>query len=71
MSTNTKIPIRPAALIRYLEWAEVDSSREAICRRVLRDERMRLVVAVNAGDAAAIAQARDEAVRVAKMWAPF
>ena len=64
----TIIPTNPTDLLAYLEWAEVDPNRAQDTRRVLRDERVFLLAAVRGGDSGKIASARDEAVRVCKMW---
>jgi hypothetical protein len=55
-------------LIEKLTWAEVNSQYAADCRKVIRDERMSLEVAVRSGDGARIKKATDEALRVANMW---
>jgi len=55
-------------LIARLEWVEVDGSYAADCRRVMRDERMGLVVALQGGDGTRIAARLQEALRVARMW---
>jgi len=65
---KTTIPNDPKQLLIYLEWAEVDGSRAADARRVLQGERVALSAALQSGDAARIAAARNEAVRVARMW---
>lgn len=66
-----KIPTSPTALMAYLEYAEVDGSRAGDCRRILREERIRLASALRSGDARTIAAARDEALRVARDWDGF
>ena len=58
----------PAQVESRLEWSEVDGNYAADTRRMMRDERFSLQAALRSGDAAKIAAARDEAVRVAKMW---
>ena len=55
-------------VVNKLEWAEVDASLAPDCRRVMRDERQTLVVAMRSGDGARIKRALDEAVRVARLW---
>ena len=56
----------PAQTINILTRAEVNKAFAADARRVIRNERMALTVAVNKGEN--IAAAHAEAVRVAKMW---
>lgn len=68
---TTTIPTNPRQLLSYLEWAEVDGSRAADCRDMLRQERFALASALRSGDAEKIAAARDEALRVARMWDGF
>lgn len=62
------IPTQPNALLDWLERAETDSKRAPDHRRELRAEREALHVAIQSSDAARIKAARDEALRVARMW---
>lgn len=71
MKIIQRIPTKPTELLRYLEYAEVAGRRAPDARRVLRQERFALQSAVRSGNAAKIAAARDEAVRVATMWEGF
>ena len=68
MGNQRPIPTDPRTLVSYLTVAEIDTDRAADCRRVLMQERFALSAALDSGDAAKIAAARDEAVRVATMW---
>lgn len=52
------------ALLRY----ETDASNEPDARRVIRDERQSLYVAIEKGDRERIETAAREAERVARMW---
>lgn len=65
---TTAIPTDPRELADYLERAELDSSRAPDARATLREERMTPIGAIRSGDAKVIARARDEALRVARMW---
>lgn len=47
---------------------ETDSTSPGDGRRVIRDERMRLHVAIERGDAEEIAERSTEAARVLAMW---
>lgn len=58
----------PAVLLGHLERAEIDGARAPDARRVLSAERQSLALAMRSGDAAKISAARDEALRVARMW---
>ena len=57
----------PRALCGRLEWVEV-GDYPADMRRVLRDERQSLTLALRTGDATKIVTAASEARRVAAMW---
>lgn len=59
------------ALIRKLEWAEVDPARALDARTVLRDERFALISALRTGDPARIGRAKTEAERVLRLWEGF
>ena len=65
---TNQIPNSPTKLHDYLVSAEVDPTRAADTRRMLRNERFALAAALRSGDATKIAAARDEALRVAQMW---
>ena len=54
-------------LISKLTWEEV-TSKDADRRRILRNERMNLQVAVKSGDAIRVGRALREAHDVAVMW---
>lgn len=58
----------PAQLMAHLTWVEVDGRYAPDCRRIIRDERMSLQVALRSGDALRIQRAAAEARRVAEMW---
>lgn len=58
----------PRQIEAKLEWAEVNSNYAADTRLMMQAERFSLQSALRSGDAAKIAAARDEALRVAKMW---
>lgn len=60
--------IAATKLLTALEFAEVSSKYEPDCRRIIRDERIALASALRSGNAAEIAAARDEALRVCEMW---
>ena len=58
----------PNQLCTRLEFLEIDGDYAPDFRRLMRDERNRLVVAMRTGDGAKIKAAAEEARRVAKMW---
>lgn len=58
----------PTQILSSLEWHEVDSRLAPDCRRVLRNERFSLTIALRSHDGARIRAAADEAIRVAQMW---
>lgn len=58
----------PRALHSRLITLEMDGTYEADFRRVLRDHRMRLGVALRSQDAGHIAERRDEAVDMLEGW---
>jgi len=59
----------PKQLCDRLEWMDVDGDVARDCRDVLRSERFSLTAALRTGNAEKIAKARDEALRVVRLWA--
>lgn len=57
-----------AVLHSRLQWVEVSSRYAPDCRRVIRDERQTLGIALRSGDPNRIRAAAAEALRVAAMW---
>lgn len=64
---NTK-NIAPSILHTRLTHIEVDGAYAPDFRRLMRDERQALGIALQSGDAARIAAARAETLRVCTMW---
>lgn len=65
MTTATKTPKQ---VLNALEFAQVNGSLAADCRKVLGDECNAVRAALQSGDGAKIAAAVKEANRVATMW---
>lgn len=51
-----------------LTYAELNPKYATDCRRIIREERIQLGLAMRTGDAARIKAAFEEALRVAEMW---
>ena len=64
----TTISQNTERLLGILAEAETNPRRDALCRRVLRDERLALMAAIQRGDTAHVAAVEAEARRVATMW---
>jgi hypothetical protein len=58
----------PAHLHAQLQRCEIDGDLALDCRRVLKDERQALGLALQSGDGARIKAAHEETLRVCVLW---